>query len=320
MSHVVQSSPPQQDQKRFRLAAAAAGFAAGVALLTLLIAPGVGAARGKGPVGADRGAFHADCAPAHAGPIDPIVQFGRPGMSHLHQFFGNRSTDARTTPSLLRKRESTTCVRDDELRGGVAPADSSAYWAPALYVGGTNVAPTELGAYYSAGPRRFKSIRPFPANLRMIAGDASGRTSPEINGQRAYLWRCGGETVEQPAGYGVPTCATPDLRLDISFPDCWDGRRVDSRDHKSHMAYSQKMGRAWECPPSHPVLVPRLKIQIRYPTRGGPRVKLSAGPARVAHADFMNGWDRGELRKLVRRCLNADRYCGGTDRPVPGHA
>jgi hypothetical protein len=29
------------------------------------------------------------------------------------------------------------------------------------------------------------------------------------------------------------------LQLDVIFPDCWDGRHLDSPDHKSHMAYSR---------------------------------------------------------------------------------
>lgn len=29
------------------------------------------------------------------------------------------------------------------------------------------------------------------------------------------------------------------LELHVTFPDCWDGVRLDSPDHRSHMAYSR---------------------------------------------------------------------------------
>lgn len=33
------------------------------------------------------------------------------------------------------------------------------------------------------------------------------------------------------------SCAD-DLRLELFFPSCWNGKDLDTRDHKSHMAYS----------------------------------------------------------------------------------
>ncbi len=264
------------------------------------------------------GAFHADCASSHFAPDDPIVFPRQAGASHLHQFFGNKQTRASTTAAALRRRTATTCVRDDELAGGKR-ADGSAYWVPALLVGDRRIPATQVGAYYSAGPRRVRRIKPFPPRLRMIAGDASGHAPLRIGARHVYLWRCGGKKLLPATDTAVPTCATPDLRLDITFPDCWDGRRPDSRDHKSHMAYSQPRGKRMACPRSHPVAMPILKLGLRYPVTGGPNVKLTSGPVTTAHADFMNGWNQRELAKLVKRCLKTDKYCGGTDRPVPGH-
>ena len=248
---------------------------------------------------------------------DPIVFPNRPGASHLHEFFGNRQTDAATTARALRRRVRTTCIRDDEAKGAPGPADSSAYWVPAVYVGNRRVPAFNFGAYYSSGPRRFRAIKPFPPRLRMIAGDSSGRAPQMIGPSQVYLWECNGATRVPATRYSAPTCATPDLRLQVTFPDCWDGRRLDSRDHKSHMAYSAQAGRRRACPSSHPVAVPVLKLLLRYRTRGGADVKLASGPVQTAHADFMNGWDQRELAKLVRRCLNRNKYCGGID--VPAH-
>lgn len=282
-----------------------------------LLVPAVAAlGRDKPRVPPALGAFHADCSESHVAPDDPIVFPRDPGASHLHEFFGNRQTNAATTARALRRRVATTCIRDDEAKGAPGPADSSAYWVPALYVDDARVPPAELGAYYSSGPRRFREIKPFPRRLRMIAGDASGRGAQMVGPSHVFLWRCGGATVVPATRDAAPTCATPDLRLDITFPDCWDGRRLDSPDHKSHMAYSVQAGLRLRCPRSHPVPVPILKLGLRYRTTGGPSVKLASGPAGTAHGDFMNGWNPRELAKLVKRCLNRNKYCGGIDRPA----
>src|SRR5262245_26804551 len=67
--------------------------------------------------------FKVQCPASHRLPDDPIVFPGKPGASHLHQFIGNRTTDANSTADSL-LAGGTTC--DDQ-------ADTSAYWVPALY-------------------------------------------------------------------------------------------------------------------------------------------------------------------------------------------
>jgi hypothetical protein len=113
-------------------------------------------------------------------------------------------------------------------------------------------------------------------------------------------------------GMTVPRCARGKrLRVTIHFPDCWDGRRVDSRDHASHLAYARWSdgGRRRTCPRSHPTAVPHLFLSIHYQVAGSEDVRLSSGPAYTMHADFFNAWDRATLRGLVDRCLNADVRC-----------
>jgi hypothetical protein len=88
----------------------------------------------------------------------------------------------------------------------------------------------------------------------------------------------------------------------VSFPDCWDGKRLDSANHKSHMAYSSRGA----CPGSHPVEVPSLSLLISYPVAGGPSAELSSGRF-SAHADFVNAWDQGTFAGLVDRYFNGKR-------------
>jgi hypothetical protein len=299
------------DPRSCRILLAACIFA-----VAAVATPQVAALGSKRAVERALGAFHAECTPSHELPDDPIVFPGRAGASHLHVFFGNRRTHADTTSGALHRFRGSSCIRDDEAKGAPGPADSSGYWVPAVYVGDHELPATTMGAYYTSGPRNYRKIRSFPPKLRMIAGDSAGQAPQQIGAIRTYLWRCGGETVVPATRYTAPTCAAPDLRLDVLFPDCWDGKHIDSRDHKSHMAYSRPAGSRWECPQSHPVLVPVLKLGLRYHSTGGPRVKLASGPISTSHGDFMNGWSRPELRKLVNRCLKRNKYCGGGDHPA----
>jgi hypothetical protein len=236
--------------------------------------------------------FIETCRFSHRAPDDPIVFPGKVGASHDHTFVGNRSTNAFSTFGSLRSA-GTTCQRR---------SDTAAYWMPTLYQGSTPVLPEVATIYYRRGT--FEKVRAFPRDLRMIAGDAAARTAQDV---RYVFWNCG--RVDVRASSTVPTCpvmAGSALRLHVRFPNCWNGRLTDSPDHKSHMAYSNK-GR---CPSSHPVAVPAITILFRYPSHGGEGFSLASGGQLSGHADFMNTWDPGALKRLVEGCLNALVHCG----------
>jgi hypothetical protein len=237
--------------------------------------------------------FVENCRFSHQAPDDPIVFPGKPGASHQHTFVGNRTTNAFSSFGSLRSG-GTTCLRQD---------DTAAYWVPALYQGSTPVLPVAATIYYRRGT--LASVTPFPNNFRVIAGSAAA-TSPQ--GMRVTFWSCGivsgvGRTAE------VPTCPSTRgamLRLHIRFPECWDGRRLDSAGHSGHMAYAVR----GLCPSTHPVEVPQITQIYRYPSRGGEGFSLASGGQYSAHADFVNAWKPSALRKLVDGCLNALVHCG----------
>lgn len=237
--------------------------------------------------------FIESCRYSHQAPDDPIVFPGKAGASHMHTFVGAKTTNASSSFGSLRSG-GTTCMRRD---------DTAAYWVPALYQGSAQVLPQGATIYYRRGTTA--EVSPFPNNLRMIAGNAMA-TTPQ--GMRVTSWSCGVDSgVDRSAS--VPTC--PDtrgsfLRLHVRFPECWDGRRLDSPDHKSHMAYAMR----GTCPSSHPVSVPQITQIYRYPTRGGEGFSLASGSVYSGHADFVNAWKPGALRKLVDDCLNALVKCG----------
>jgi len=261
--------------------------------------------------------FFSNCGFSHTSNDDPIVYPGQPGKSHAHTFFGNTSTRAASTPATLRAAGTTCKVR----------ADKAAYWIPTLYENGREVRPTKGQFYYVL--RGYDELEPFPAGLGMIAGDAHARRAQPTD---VTYWTCGGRGGARLAPSStVPRCGMitttvhallrgcrrcrlvpTDIRrrvetfleLHVNFPDCWDGKRLDSPDHMSHMAYS----RDYVCPRSHPVKVPLIRLMVRYPTRGGAGVELASGGQLSGHADFFNGWDERVLARLVETCFN-DRPC-----------
>jgi hypothetical protein len=107
-------------------------------------------------------------------------------------------------------------------------------------------------------------------------------------------------------------CSTKtQLELHVNFPECWDGKHLDSPNHRSHMAYAV----AGACPAGYPVAVPAITLVYRYSATLVGRARtviLSSGGQYSGHADFINSWDEQALSDLVRTCLNAYAYCGGS--------
>jgi Domain of unknown function (DUF1996) len=245
------------------------------------------------------------CDVSHRAPDDPIVFPAQAGRSHMHDFFGNVSTDADSSTASLVKAGSS-CLE------GIDAVDRAAYWTPSLLNGDAVVTavPGEqrIDAYYAVLDKRMP-VRPIPFGLRMIAGNAKA-TSPQPLDVAHFncLRHPNGGQVTRPSA-SIPTCPGGSyLSAKISFPGCWDGKNLDSPDHKSHMAYPVRGA----CPVSHPVGLPSVGIRVRWKTvRGVPssRLSLSSGGQLSLHADFWNVWNPAAMQWLVTNCLNQSRNC-----------
>jgi Domain of unknown function (DUF1996) len=242
--------------------------------------------------------FQANCAVTTHRPDDPIVYPRLPGASHMHTFLGNNSTNANSTNSSLQSGQ-TNCK---------TPDDKSAYWFPTLYNGNQVVAPSgPQVVYYKSGILAYQQVRSFPAGIRFVVGSPAAtmdqfRTAPgAIEG-----WECG----DSFHNWDFPTWCAPGSQLNIRYqaPSCWNGRDLDSADHKSHMAYPDRA--TLVCPSSHPVPVPMLEFKIAFPVSGDmSQVRLSSGRGYSWHYDFMNSWDGPTLQALVSHCINGGLQC-----------
>lgn len=57
--------------------------------------------------------------------------------------------------------------------------------------------------------------------------------------------------------------------LTLNVCRCWDGKNVDSPDHKSHVAYpsSGTFESSGPCPATHPVKLPQVMYEVMWDTR-----------------------------------------------------
>jgi hypothetical protein len=254
-------------------------FAVAVAAVTVLAVLGTAPAASAVSATEARGAsFSVRCDFSHRASDDPIAHFGHPGASHSHDFFGNESTNARSTYSSMLKG-GTTCTR---------PLDKAGYWMPSLRWNGERINPDRAVFYYRAGGKDHKKVKPFEGGLKMI-------TDSHIK------WRCGRGNDSDRA---PRQCSNNVLGVRFTFPDCSNGN-LDSPNHMAHMAYSSRIDGEIRCPSSHPIPVPVLVMNVTFPlpTSQGP-VRLSSGKPSTAHADFFNTWVQGELKRLVSHCIN----------------
>jgi hypothetical protein len=214
------------------------------------------------------------CGFSHTNNDDPIVFPSQPGASHNHTFLGARTTNAFSTFASL-VSSSTSC-----LMGG----DRSGYWAPT----GPSVHPNKgLLIYYVVT----SSTRVNPDGLKIIIRHSSGM----------IRFKCGPgsgtETLAPP-----PTCSSGMLVAVVTFPHWWDGVRLDSPDHLSHMSYSRDAG--------HPVQLPRQKWYLRYAVPAGQPIntQFSSGNYTTFHVDFFDGWVKSDLQRFINQCAGTN--CG----------
>ncbi len=257
------------------------------------------------PVGIGAASFRIECGFSHMANNDPIVFPGKTGASHHHTFFGNTSSNAFSTNASLASAGNTTCS------GGIM--NRSSYWVPSMIdtANGAPIKPLYILVYYKT-PNPEKVTVP-PAGLRMIAYGSTNTTGPSGPYDKKNRYTC--NQVYETKQEHIPNCQ-PGETLDwmLVFPDCWDGRNLDSANHQSHMASS----RDGVCPTTHPVLIPLISYNVHYPvgSSGTSKWRLASDNYQTTspggysgHGDWMNGWDPVFMRGFVKNCLLANKDC-----------
>jgi hypothetical protein len=289
------------------------------------------------------GAFRFICNAGQLRYDDPIVFPGQPGKSHLHQFYGNTSADANSTYESLRSAGSSTCM---------SPLNRSAYWMPAMLDGRGNVVrPDFVSIYYkrrpitdpkcslsSGDPAAEGNCVPLPNGLKFVFG--YNMLNPAQLPTGSLYFNCQGPGSTPGTYPDIVTAAKycpagAQLGAIIKAPECWDGKNLDSADHRSHVSYASYNNSGYlKCPTTHPYVIPTFTLGAWYTVdssldrsgvwEAGKTVTWSlssdsmAGmapsrPGTTFHADWFGAWDNTVMSMWMDNCINKLLNCSGGD-------
>ncbi|KAK0226858.1 hypothetical protein EDD85DRAFT_777516 [Armillaria nabsnona] len=244
--------------------------------------------------------------------MDPIQYPGVMG-SHVHSVLGGSGFSLNLSTADLRGSECTSIPFQD---------DKSNYWYPMYAILFHNYSPTEMHTDYLFSDNSSLTT-PFPDDVIQI-GDPNLRTLKASSfAQQAITFLClnfnGVSTmynelpVNQDCSSGVRSQI---IRPFSNFPNCWDGKNVDSEDHKFHVAFPSTGPDNGTCDdPNYPVTIPRIFMEVYWVTQGfqdqrgqamtprQPFVFSDGDPTGYrCHADFFNGWESGVLQRAIKEC------------------
>jgi hypothetical protein len=286
------------------------------------------------------GAFRMTCGASDIGYIDPIVYPGIAGQSHLHQFYGLRGVGiSETYESARADHRVSSCGSEDY------SLNKSAYWLPALLDGRGNVIqPNLVSIYYKRRPKtdsacdwntdprgQAEECVNMPQGLRVVAGfDMNDPVAAAKRKTPGVRFTCVKDNVGSPGSDSLeselkePICAgDTKLTVVLDFPNCWDGKHLDSPDHRSHLAYGSYGSWGYlKCPATHPKLIPELHIAAEYSLEAGDDrslIRLSSDVfdgiprGRSLHGDALFAWDPVAWQMFHDNCIDKLLNCSGGD-------
>jgi hypothetical protein len=264
---------------------------------------------------ASTGTFVSVCgnnADGHHNPDNFIVAPGvSNGAHHIHDYVGNRTTDGQSTNESL-AAGGTTCRFNDR----------SPYYWPVLrrtdrkgkdgkVDGGGNdgnkgqiLVPTDVKIEFRGNAA--SKVKAMPQFLRVITGDAKAHVNGPTNARAA--WTCSGFENRTTTKY--PLCPQgSQVKRILDFPSCWDGKNIDSANHRAQIVFPNSDGRC----PKKTVAVPQLRYTISYNVPAGRSFAVDTFPDQLHdpitdHGDFVNVMS-SNLMTFAVGCINNGRRC-----------
>ncbi|KOG75849.1 MULTISPECIES: DUF1996 domain-containing protein [Streptomyces] len=277
---------------------------------------------------ASRGTFTSDCGVNAGGLFNSDNVIVAPGVSngahHFHDYIGNQGNNAFASDEDLAEAGTSCADQGDKssyywpvlrLQNGTQERDAGAPGGGTEGNAGQIVTPEQVTLTFVGNPRG--KVTAMPRLLRIITGDAKAFVNGPGNANAS--WSCTGYENRQLKDK-YPLCPPgSDVVRTFRFQSCWDGRNIDSANHRTHVAFAAADG---SCPAGFqpiPQLVQRIVYDVDAPSvaDGGRTVPLFAVdsfPEQLHkpvtdHGDFINVFSENLMREMVD-CINSGRTCG----------
>ena len=171
------------------------------------------------------------------------------------------------------------------------------------------VRPASVLIQYRGNPT--SKVVPMPKFLRALTGDAKPTSRGPANARNT--WTCSGFTDRLSDKYPICPAGRKVLRVQ-DFPGCWDGKNIDSTNHRDHLAFADPNTGA--CKQGF-VAIPQLRITISYDIPRDVQAKgqfaLDSFPEEdhnpfSDHNDFINVNSAQTMQKIAT-CINKGKTC-----------
>ncbi len=277
---------------------------------------------------ASTGTFTSECGVNENGVFNSDNVIAAPGVSngahHFHDYIGNQATNAFVSDDELTRAETSCQDQRDKssyywpvlrLQNGTEEQDAQSPGGGIEGNAGEIVTPKDVTLTFVGNPKA--KVTAMPRLLRIITGDAKSFVNGPANANAS--WSCTGFEDRQLKDK-YPLCPEgSDVVRSFAFQSCWDGRNIDSANHRTHMAFTDAEG---NCPAGFqpiPQLVQRIVYDVDAPSLedGGKTVPLFAVdsfPEQLHkpitdHGDFINVFEEDLMNEMVD-CINEGRTCG----------
>ncbi|MEU8548937.1 DUF1996 domain-containing protein [Streptomyces roseoverticillatus] len=237
------------------------------------------------------------------------------GAHHMHDYVGNLTTDANSDLDSL-KASGTTCADGDRsahywpvlrLLDGSRERDAAAPGGGRDKNVGKILTPSSVTLSYKGNA--VSNVTPMPQDMRLITGDAKAFTNGQKDARAS--WSCTGfENRELKTKYPVCPPGSQVVRS-LKFPDCWDGRNLDSANHRTHVAFSNDNN---TCKKGFQA-IPQLTQRLTYDVPPNSFFAIDSFPEQrhqpvTDHGDFINVMTPGQAKRAAD-CINLGQQCKG---------
>ncbi|MFJ4845546.1 MULTISPECIES: DUF1996 domain-containing protein [unclassified Streptomyces] len=252
------------------------------------------------------------------------------GAHHFHDYVGNQANNGLATIDDLAKADTSCQDQGDRssyywpvlrLQNGTKERDADAPGGGTEGNAGQIVTPKEVTLTFVGNP--LTKVTPMPRLLRIITGDAKAFVNGPANANAS--WSCTGHEDRQLKDK-YPLCPSgSDVVRTFRFQSCWDGRNVDSANHRTHVAFADPAGNCPQGFEAIPQLVQRIVYDVDAPSladggRSVPLFAVDSFPENLHkpitdHGDFINIFDE-KLMQEAADCINEGRTCGVGGQPT----